>query len=143
MNIESMFRANHEHKRPNQIAKCRPTAQSDGFLSSLARKMGLSSVDTTATAQTSAPKPKAADAKAADAKPADAKPPAPKATASKPAETKQAANRPPFKPSVSEAPPAVAAPAPAPAPAPKDGLVAGAQPIVQTNSFDSRFSAAK
>ena len=122
-----------------RLASAAPTAQSDGFLSSLARKMGLGSADTTATAQTSAPKPKAADAKAADAKPADAKPPAPKATASKPAETKQAANRPPFKPSVSEAPPAVAAPAPAP----KDGLVAGAQPIVQTNSFDSRFSAAK
>jgi hypothetical protein len=57
--------------------------------------------------------------------------------ASKPAETKQAATRPPFKPSVTDSTPA------AETPALKDTLVAGSQPIVQPNSFDSRFSAAK
>jgi hypothetical protein len=49
-----------------------------------------------------------------------------------------------LKPSVADAPattaPAAADPAPAPA---KQNLVAGAQPIVSPNSFDSRFSAAK
>ena len=34
-------------------------------------------------------------------------------------------------------------PPPAPAPAAKDGLVAGSAPIVQANSFESRFSAVK
>jgi hypothetical protein len=64
---------------------------------------------------------------------------APKATDTKAADTKQASARPPLKPSVSDTP-AVAS---APAPAAKDGLVAGSQPIVQANSFESRFSAAK
>jgi len=67
-------------------------------------------------------------------KAAEAKPATPKVAAAKPADTRQAANRPPFKPAASEAEPAAA---------PRDGLVAGAQPIVQTNSFDSRFSATK
>jgi len=112
-----------------RVASAAPNAQSDGFLSSLARKIGIGGSDTTSsTQQASSPaKPKAADAK----------PAAPKATAAKPAETKQASNRPPFKPTASEAPAAD------PAPAPKSGLVAGAQPIVQPNSFDSRFSATK
>jgi hypothetical protein len=41
-----------------------------------------------------------------------------------------------LKPSVSDAPAAAA-------PAAKDALVAGSQPIVSPNSFDSRFSAVK
>ena len=60
------------------------------------------------------------------------KPAAPKAS-----ETKQAAVRPPMKPASADAA-ALLAPPPA-----NDGLVAGAQPIVQANSFESRFSAAK
>jgi murein L,D-transpeptidase YafK len=119
-----------------RVASAAPNAQSDGFLSSLARKIGFGTADTTpSTQQAAAPaKPKAADAK----------PAAPKATtASKPADTKQASNqqtpnRPPFKPAATDTPAAD------PAPAPKSsGLVAGAQPIVQPNSFDSRFSATK
>jgi murein L,D-transpeptidase YafK len=105
--------------------------QSEGFFSSLARKVGLGSAtaDTTSSAAPAAPaKPKAAEAK-----------PLPKAF--KPVETKQAAARPPLKPTVADAP-AATDPAPAPAAA-KDKLVAGAQPIVQPNSFDSRFSAMK
>jgi murein L,D-transpeptidase YafK len=109
-----------------------PQQQSEGFFSSLARKVGIggATADTTAS---SAPPAAPAKPKAADAKPL------PKAF--KPVETKQAAARPALKPSVTDAP-ATAAADPAAAP-PKQNLVAGAQPIVQPNSFDSRFSAAK
>jgi murein L,D-transpeptidase YafK len=110
-----------------RVASAAPNAQSDGLFSSLARKIGLGSApDTTST---TTPPPAPAKPKAADAKPAT-----PKVAAAKPADTRQAANRPPFKPAASEAEPAAA---------PKGGMVAGAQPIVQTNSFDSRFSATK
>jgi murein L,D-transpeptidase YafK len=109
--------------------------QSEGFFSSLARKVGLGgTADTTATA--SAPTP---------AKPrvADAKPPRQEASIPKGAktDTKQAAARPPLKPTVTDTA-AAAFPAPAPAPA-APSMVAGAQPIVSANSFESRFSAAK
>jgi hypothetical protein len=114
--------------------------QSEGFFSSLARKVGLggATADTTATAAAPAPvpaKPKVADAKHNDQPP---RPEAsiPKTTAPK-ADTKQAANRPPLKPTVTDTDNA-AAPAPA-----ANSLVAGAQPIVSANSFESRFSASK
>jgi murein L,D-transpeptidase YafK len=114
-----------------------PVQESEGFFASLGRKMGIVSADTTATTTPSpASKPKTAEAK-----------PLPKAF--KPVETKPAAEpkqvaatRPPLKPSVADAPAAAPAGDPAAPPA-RDALVAGAQPIVQTNSFDSRFSAAK
>jgi hypothetical protein len=104
--------------------------QSEGFFASLGRKIGLGGADTTASAPPPAPAKPKAEAK-----------PLPKAF--KPVETRQAAApRPPLKPSVTEtAAPAPAAAAPA-APA-KDTMVAGSQPIVQPNSFDSRFSAVK
>jgi hypothetical protein len=110
---------------------------SEGFFSSLARKVGIGggAADTTASTPAPAPaKPKATDAK-----------PLPKAF--KPVETRQAetkpaaASRPPLKPSVTDAP-ATAAADPAAAP-PKQNLVAGAQPVLPANSFDSRFSAMK
>lgn len=115
-----------------RVASAAPAAQSEGFFSSLARKVGIGGAsDTTASAQPVPAKPKVIEAKRSE-------PALPKAAAaSKPADTKQAAARPPLKPSVSDTPAA------APAPSAKDGLVAGAQPIVQSNSFDSRFSAAK
>jgi murein L,D-transpeptidase YafK len=113
-----------------RVASAAPNAQSEGFFSNLARKVGLggAAADTTATAQPVAAKPKMIEAKRTEPH-----------RASKP-ETKQAAARPPLKPSVSTGT-ATAAAAPA-APA-NDGLVAGSQPIVQANSFESRFSAAK
>jgi hypothetical protein len=115
---------------PTRVASAAPATQSDGFFSSLARKIGLSgAADTTATA---APPPAPAKPKTAEAKRAEQPP---KAAASKPAETKQAASRPPLKPSVTDSAPATEAPAP------KDTMVAGSQPIVQPNSFDSRFGA--
>ena len=107
--------------------------QSEGFFSSLARKVGLGgSADTTATASQSATaKPKAAEARLPRPEPAMPKASAPKA------DTKQAAARPPLKPAVTDTAAA------APAPASRTSLVAGAQPIVSANSFESRFSAAK
>jgi murein L,D-transpeptidase YafK len=119
------------------------SSQSEGFFSSLARKVGLGSAtaDTTATA---APAPAAPPAKPkAEAKRHD-QPPRPDgaipttATAAAPkADTRQAAARPPLKPTVTDAAAASAAPATS------NSMVAGAQPIVSANSFDSRFSAAK
>ncbi|MBV8924504.1 MAG: murein L,D-transpeptidase [Bradyrhizobium sp.] len=108
---------------------------SEGFFSSLARKVGLGAAADTA-ASTTPPAP--------DAKPKTAAKPLPKAF--KPAETRQAESkpaRPPLKPSVTDSPAtADAAVAAAPA-AQQNNLVAGAQPIVQSNSFDNRFSAVK
>src|SRR6202047_771705 len=132
-----------------RVASAAPTAQvqitssqntqSEGFFSSLARKVGLGgSADTTATASQSATaKPKAAEARLPRPEPAMSKASAPKA------DPKQAAApRPPLKPAVTDT--AAAAPTPGPASAfPAPSLVAGAQPIVSANSFESRFSAAK
>jgi len=116
-----------------QVAAPAPQ-QSDGggFFSSLARKVGLGSAtaDTTASTQP-APEPAAKPTKTA------AKP-----KAIKPAETRTAeSKRPPLKPSVTDAT-ATANAAPA-APAQQSNVVAGGTPILQTNSFGDRFSAAK
>jgi len=117
----------------SRVASAAPAAQggeSESFFSSLARKVGLgsASADTTATTpQPAAPppaKPRAADAKSKQAK----------------TDTKQASAK-PLKPAATDpAPAAQQAAAPGPA-ARQTSLVAGAQPIVSTNSFDSRFSA--
>ena len=116
-----------------RVASVAPNAQSDGFFGNLARKAGLggAAADTTATAQPIPAKPKVIEAKRNEPAP---RPESPKV--SKP-EIKQAAAHPPLKPTLTD-------PAPAAAPPPaQDGLVAGSQPIVQANSFESRFSAAK
>jgi murein L,D-transpeptidase YafK len=112
-----------------RVASAAPNAESDGFFSSLARKVGLGAADSTSAAPPHVPaKPKVIDAKRNE--PPRLEGSAPKVAAPKAAETKQAATRPPLKPSLSDAPPA-------------NGLVAGAQPIVQANSFESRFGAIK
>jgi hypothetical protein len=117
-----------------RVASASP--QSEGFFSSLARKVGLGgSADVTATAQ---PTPAPVKPKATETKPPRPEAAIPKASAPKPADTKQAAARPALKPSVSDTPAAAAVAAPA-----ANALVAGSQPIVPANSFDSRFSAAK
>jgi murein L,D-transpeptidase YafK len=124
-----------------RVASAAPNAQSDGIFSSLARKIGLGgAADTTASAPIPA-KPKVVEAKrnepsrpeASTSKPVAA---APKAAEPKP-DTKPAASRPPLKPSPSDTAAAAAAPAA------KDSQVAGSQPIVQANTFESRFSAVK
>jgi hypothetical protein len=113
-----------------RVASVVPEAKSEGFFSNLARKVGLSKTDTTATAVPA--KPKVIEAK--DTPRPSVAVPKP-AAAPKPADTRVAtATRPPFKPTVSD---------PAAAPAAKDALVAGAQPIVPASSFESRFSAVK
>jgi murein L,D-transpeptidase YafK len=118
---------------PAQAAPQADAAQSDGFFSSLARKVGLGGATADTTATTTPPP-------ASDAKPKTAAKPLPKAV--KPTETKTAeSKRPPLKPSVTDTS-ATASAAPAAAPQ-QSNLVAGGTPIVQSNSFDNRFSAAK
>jgi murein L,D-transpeptidase YafK len=118
-------------------AQAAPPAQQQsegGFFSSLARKVGFGSsaaADTTASTPPASPPPAAKK----EAKPL------PKAF--KPAETRQAdKGRPQLKPSVTDGTQATAAADPA-AGQQKQNLVAGAQPVVQSNSFDNRFSATK
>jgi hypothetical protein len=110
-----------------------PGGESEGFFSSLARKVGISNASAETTATATAPAPTPAKPKVADAKP-------PRASAR--TETKPASAKPALKPAVTETASVAAAAAPA-AQQPATSLVAGAQPIVSTNSFDSRFSAAK
>jgi hypothetical protein len=117
---------------PTRVASAAPaeSKQSEGWFASLAHKVGFGSASADTTASAAPAKPKAE--------------PKPVPKAFKPAEIKQAeakpASRPALKPSVSDAPPTASVPLPAPA---KDNMVAGAQPIMQSNSFDSRFSAMK
>jgi hypothetical protein len=123
------------------VASAAPNAQSDGFFSSLARKVGFgAAADTTASAPIPA-KPKVIEAKRNEPPRTEASVPKTAAAAvPKVLDTKQAsAARPPLKPSVSDTPPT----APAATAAASPGLVAGSQPIVQANSFESRFSAVK
>jgi murein L,D-transpeptidase YafK len=131
--VASMAPAAQAPAPATRVASAAPNAQSDGFFSNLARKIGFGgAADTTASAQPIPAKPKVIEAKRSE--------PAPKtaATAPKAPETKQASAHPPLKPSLSDTPPAAA-----PAAAASPGVVAGAQPIVQANSFESRFSAVK
>jgi len=110
-----------------QVASAAPSEQSGGFFSNLARKVGFgtAAADTTATASPPAQPPAPAKPKVAEVK-HPAKP-----------DSKQAAAKPALKPSVTDTPSTTAAPAPA------AQSFAGAQPIVSSNSFDSRFSATK
>lgn len=109
-----------------------PSQQSEGFFSSLARKVGIGGSD--------AASPAAAKAKA-EGKPAASPVVRATAAAPKPAETRQAAAKPAPAPALK---PSVSAEAPAPAPAaPAPAMIAGAQPALPSNSFESRFSAMK
>ena len=110
---------------PTRVANAAPAAENDGWFSSLARKVGIGGGAADATASTPPAKPKVIEAKRPEAA-------APKAAAPKPDAKHAAASRPPLKPSVDT-----------PAPAAKDNQVSGSAPIVSTNSFDSRFGAAK
>ena len=114
--------------------------QSESFFSSFARKVGLGgAADTTATTASQSSS-SSAKPKVAEAKPPRSEAAMPKASPTPKAETRQAAAHPPLKPTVTET--AADAPAPASAPA-ATSLVAGAQPIVSANSFESRFSGEK
>ena len=102
---------------PVRVASAAPSSSSEGFFSSLARKIGIGGSETTAST-TPAPVKQAAAPKA---KPvvAPAKPPASSVKSSEP---KVAA-----KPQTSE-------------PKDRDTAMAGAQPIVSGNAFDNRWS---
>jgi murein L,D-transpeptidase YafK len=122
-----------------RVASVAPAAQStesDDFFSSLARKVGFGNASADATAatpqQTAPARPKVADAK----------PPRPEASIPKPSksDTKQASTKPPLKPTVTDTAADTQAQAVAPA---APSLMAGAQPVVSANSFESRFSAVK
>ena len=112
---------------PTRVANAAPAAENDGWLSSLARKVGIGGA-ADATASTPAAKPKVIEAK----RPEVAAPKAAAAPAPKPDAKHAAASRPPLKPSVDSS-----------APAAKDNQVSGSAPIVPPNSFDSRFGAVK
>jgi len=140
--VASMAPAQAPAAPPTRVASAAPSAQSDGFFTSLARRVGLGgSADTTASAQPIPAKPKVIEAKRNEPPrseaPASKAAAAPKAADIKP-DIKQAAAHPPVKPSVSDSQAAAAFAAPA-----KDGVVAGSAPIVPANSFESRFSAFK
>src|SRR4029077_1286745 len=115
---------------PTRVANAAPTAQNDGFFSSLARQGGLgrSGGATPPASTSSAPppaKPKVIEAKRTEP------PPRPEAAAPKPAAPKAVdVAKPALKPSVADAPAQAAAPVP--------NQVAGSAPIVSSNSFDSR-----
>ncbi|MCK1419856.1 murein L,D-transpeptidase [Bradyrhizobium sp. 180] len=140
-----------------RVASAAPSEKSQeksqgGFFSNLGRKMGLGTADTTATTPapqatasvaptTTTPPTAASRLKAAVTrfvpghdKSKDAAKEAPKAiVAAKPAkqpDTRLAATRPALKPSVSDG-------------AADSGQMAGAAPVVQSSSFDSRFGAVK
>jgi murein L,D-transpeptidase YafK len=122
-----------------RVASAAPNAQSEGFFSSLARRVGLGgSADTTASAQPIPAKPKVIEAKRNEPPRSEASVPKAAAAAPKATDTKQAAAQPPVKPSVSDSQAAAAFAAPG-----KDGVVVGSAPIVPANSFESRFSAFK
>jgi murein L,D-transpeptidase YafK len=108
-------------------------APDEGFFSSLARKMGGGAAADAAASAPPQPKPVASGKPRVNEtkrhEPQHPEASAKMATAPK-SDTKQASARPPLKPSLSDAPAAAA----------NDG-VAGSQPIVQANSFESRFSA--
>jgi murein L,D-transpeptidase YafK len=119
-----------------RVASAAPATQSDGFFSNLARRVGLGgSADAAASAQPIVVPP--AKPKATEPRPPRPEASIPKTSTPKPSDTKQAVARPPLKPSLSDSDSAAAAPAA------NNAQVAGSQPIVPANSFESRFSAVK
>ncbi|MGB6729848.1 MAG: murein L,D-transpeptidase family protein [Xanthobacteraceae bacterium] len=119
------------------VASAAPDSHSDGFFSRLAHKVGLGGATADATASVPPP-PLSAAAKPRINEARHHEPQHPEASSSKMApksDTKQAAAHAPLKPSLSGNSTAPAAAA--------NDTVAGSQPIVQANSFENRFSAAK
>jgi hypothetical protein len=127
-----------------RVASAAPTTQSEGFFSSLARKVGIggAAADTTASAQPTPAKPKVTEVKRNEPPPRPEGASPKTAAAPKVPETKQAAAaKPPLKPSIADT--AAATPPPVKDNPAKDNQVAGSAPVVQANSFESRFSASK
>jgi murein L,D-transpeptidase YafK len=119
------------------VASTTPSGSSSGgLLNSLARKVGFG---TASASDAAAPATAARPAVAAKPKTILAKHVEPAHPEAKKPETKQAAARPPLKPARTEASAATTAAEPAA----QDSFTAGAQPIMRSNSFDNRFTAAK
>ncbi len=115
-----------------RVASAVPPAQSESFLGSVARRIGLGGADT-APAASNAPipaKPRVIEATRGDVPRPSAAIPKAKAGDSK------VAARPALKPSLTAADQPAAA-------APPTNTMSGATPVVPANSFESRFSAIK
>jgi len=128
---------------PTRVASAAP-AQSEGFFSSLAHKIGLTSDNAPAPTPAPAPvpaKPKAT-AKATAAANWSPKTLESKSPDSKASDSKVAAAKLPPKPATPDEA-AEAAPASAPAAAPITNLIAGSQPVVSANTFDNRWQAVR
>ena len=119
-----------------RVASAAPAAQSDGFFSSLARKVGLGGAPRMPPqARNRRRRPGEAESRGQAHEPTASEASIPKAPkAARP-------GRPPH--AAAEAVGLGHRSAAAAAAPPNDSLVAGSQPIVPANSFDSRFSAAK
>jgi murein L,D-transpeptidase YafK len=113
-----------------RVASVDSSAKSEGFFSSLARRIGIGKSDTTASAAPPA-KPRVIEAKSTPPKPAPA-PAAPAVT--RPAEAKPASTAQAKPTSQTDQQTTTTA---------ATGTMSGAQPIVAGNSFDSRFGAMK
>ncbi|KWV53135.1 hypothetical protein AS156_08960 [Bradyrhizobium macuxiense] len=112
--------------------------ESEGVFASFARKVGVggtADASQATAARPPAPTPVPAKPKVAETKPQSVVRVAPKHEVKR--ETRQAA-RPALKPSVTDT-----AAAPAPAPVSAGTQLAGSAPVMQSNSFDNRFSAMK
>jgi hypothetical protein len=116
-----------------RVASANTSDKSEGFFSSFAQKVGIGG--TADASKTTAPPPAPVAAAPAKPKVAEAKPQSVVRVAPK-AEPKQAAKPAPKPQTTSTA-------AAAPAPAASSTQLAGSTPVVQTNSFDTRFSAVK
>ena len=116
-----------------RVASAEPPEKSGGFFSNLARKVGLGGSDTTATTTKPAPAPAPAKPKVIETKRNE--PPRPEASVPKTRRRAEAGRHQAAAEAVGRRM--------RPHLPRKDGLVAGSQPIVPANSFDSRFSAVK
>lgn len=118
-----------------RLASASASDSSSNFLSALARKVGIGGSDTTATTAPAAASTAAARPRPRPPEPVK-RPPSVVAAkpAPKPADSRLAVARPPLKPSLT-------APEPTAPAAGASAALAGSQPVMSTNSFDSRFSA--
>lgn len=107
--------------QPVRVASA-PSSESNGFFSSLARKIGIGSDKNTPATTASAPPKQTAPKPAKPVQAAAPKPPA----AIKPVESRTAAAQKPAAPAADKKE--------------RDTALAGAQPVVPSNAFDSRWS---
>ncbi len=148
---------------PTETAAPATSASSGSFFGNLARKVGLGRSETTASTGTTAAAPpppaakplasrlatavaairpgtKAAEHKTAEARPAESRASDAKSGEAKSGEAKSGEARAAAAKPVAQAVAPVSGPAPATKPATIEQAIAGAQPVLPTNSFESRWS---